>query len=486
MSSPNILWICTDQQRWDTLGCYGNRFVQTPNLDRLAERGTLFEHAYSQSPVCAPSRASFLTGRYPRTARCRQNGQDIPSDEVFVTKLLADHGYVCGLSGKLHTSACQPSVCEKMERRIEDGYSEFHWSHHTGAGYGTHNEYWAWLAERNAKFATPPHPESRWIQKGMPEHLHHTTWCIHKATDFIKDRAEEDRPWLFSVNMFNPHHPFDPPESYLNRYLEFLQEIPLPHYAEGELATKSPYQRIDHEGAYGQRHAFPNASENRFDAMSAKDHRMVRAAYWAMCDLLDAKIGDLLAVLEETRQIENTVMIFTSDHGELLGDHGIYLKGPHFYEPAIRVPLIFSWPGHIRARRSPALVELTDIAQSLLDAVGLPHHAGMQGKSLWPLLNGDVGPEHHRHDVYCEYYNAMPHHRDPAAQLTMVRTRHHKLVVDHSHSAGELYDLVRDPAETKNLWSNATAQALKTEMLLRLCNRMAWTIDPLPERRAEY
>src|SRR5215210_7510934 len=106
MNKPNILWICTDQQRFDTLGVYGNPFVKTPNLERLAQNGTLFEHCYTQSPVCTPSRASFLTGRYPRTTRCRQNGQSIPADEVLVTKLLAEAGYRCGLSGKLHISAC--------------------------------------------------------------------------------------------------------------------------------------------------------------------------------------------------------------------------------------------------------------------------------------------------------------------------------------------------------------------------------------------
>ena len=115
--TPNILWICTDQQRFDTLGCYGNPYVHTPNLDRLAEQSILFEYAFSQSPVCTPSRSSFLTGRYPRTTRCRQNGQSIPSDEIPVTKLLHDAGYVCGLSGKLHISVCNPSACHGTERR---------------------------------------------------------------------------------------------------------------------------------------------------------------------------------------------------------------------------------------------------------------------------------------------------------------------------------------------------------------------------------
>ncbi|MHC5054435.1 MAG: sulfatase-like hydrolase/transferase, partial [Planctomycetota bacterium] len=180
---PNVLWICTDQQRWDTLGCYGNRFVRTPNLDRLASGGALFERCYTQSPVCTPSRASFLAGRYPRTTRCRQNGQDIPADEVLVTKML---------SGKLHLSACNPRACaaeaaatsprrracQTMERRIDDGYSVFHWSHDTGGGWGLHNEYRRWLDGKGARFETPPHPLSKWVRTGMPEELHQTTWCV--------------------------------------------------------------------------------------------------------------------------------------------------------------------------------------------------------------------------------------------------------------------------------------------------------------------
>jgi arylsulfatase A-like enzyme len=116
---PNILWITTDQQRWDTLGCLGNPHVRTPHLDRLAANGALFPLAFCQSPVCTPSRASFLTGRYPRTTRCRQNGQDLPADEILVTRLLRDAGWRCGLAGKLHLSACDPKVLQgRPERRI--------------------------------------------------------------------------------------------------------------------------------------------------------------------------------------------------------------------------------------------------------------------------------------------------------------------------------------------------------------------------------
>ena len=133
----NILWICTDQQRFDTLGCTGNEWVHTPNLDRLASEGVLFENAYAQSPVCAPSRGSFLTGRYPRTCGPRQNGQDIDAKERLLPRILADNGYYCGLAGKLHLSACHDNTGRLMEPRIDDGYHFFQWSHHPQPHHGT-------------------------------------------------------------------------------------------------------------------------------------------------------------------------------------------------------------------------------------------------------------------------------------------------------------------------------------------------------------
>ena len=476
---PNVLWVCSDQQRWDTLGCYGNSTVRTPHIDALAAKGMLFERAFCQSPICTPSRGSFLTGRYPRTCRTRQNGADIPADEVLVTKLLHDAGYVCGLSGKLHLSTCNPRVVHGTERRIDDGYDQFFWSHDAGDQWAT-NEYHQWVRARGREAVRRRSDQSEYVQIGPPEEDHQTTFCVEKATQFIRNAASQDHPWLFSLNIFDPHHAFDPPESYLMPYLDRLGEIPLPSYKEGELADKPVWQGIDHRGAYGGAAGLP------YPQMSETDHRMVRAAYWAMCDLIDAQVGRLLGVLDETGQAKNTLVVYMSDHGEMLGDHGIYLKGPYFYEPAIHVPLIVSWPGHVPAGRSPAMVELLDLPQTLLDAAGVDHHPGMQGRSLWPLLGGKAPGDRHREDIYCEYYNAMPWHRDPTAQATMVRTDRYKLVVDHAHAAGELYDLETAPTETRNLWADPGYAGVKADMLLRMTNRMAFTADPLPVRQAPW
>jgi choline-sulfatase len=484
VTKPNILWICTDQQRWDTLGVTGNRHVRTPNLDRLAKGGAHFTGAYCQSPVCSPSRGSFLTGRYPRTARLRQNGADIPDDEVLVTKLLADDGYTCGLAGKLHLSACNPSVAPTTERRIDDGYAAFHWSHHPGH-YGSKqnwplNEYNLWLIERDETYRADPYRGSSYVNAGPTADNHQTTWCAEKAITFMEAHRASERPWLFSVNFFDPHHPFDPPAEYLDRYMDRLDEIELPTYRPGELDNKPAFQSIDHASAYGGNAGMP------YDQMSDHDHRMVRAAYFAMCDLIDDQVGRMLRALEDTGQLDNTIVIFMSDHGELLGDHGIYLKGPFFYEPAVHVPLIVSWPGRIAGRQVDGLVELVDLAPTLLEAAGIPIYPGMQGKSLLPLLTGG-GRRTDTRDVYGEYYNAMPWHREPHLPFsTMLRTDRMKLIVSHGDKRGELYDLAEDPTETTNLWDRPDMLATRCDLLQRLCDRMAFTVDPLPLRRAPW
>jgi len=367
-----------------------------------------------------------------------------------------------------------------MERRIDDGYDVFHWSHHPHPDW-PENEYIQWVKQQGVEYNVELSGLSKYVKFGMPAEHHQTTWCAEKAIDFMKDRGAAGEPWLFSVNMFDPHHQFDPPKDYLERYLDRLDDIPLPNYVEGELDDKPGWQQIDHQKAYGGRCDFP------YVEMSETDHRLVRAAYWAMCDLIDEQVGRMIESLEETGQRENTIVIFTSDHGEMLGDHGIYLKGPYFYEPAVRIPLIISMPETIpNGMRSEALVELVDLAQTILDASEIPHHPGMQGKSLWPLLTGQADINRHRDDVYCEYYNAQGWHENPIAFATMVRDERYKIVVAHGTDGGELYDLEKEPAETTNLWSDPAYIEVKAKMLRKMCDRMAWTADPLPVRESAW
>lgn len=395
--TPNILWICTDQQRYDTIAALGNDLIRTPNVDRLVRSGVTFTRTYCQSTVCAPSRASYLTGRYPRTTGCRQNGQTLPAGERLVSRMLADAGYVCGLSGKQHLASCSDG---KVEVRGDDGYTEFHWSHHPQPDW-PENEYTQWLAAQDKTWKQLyGEPITPYVIHGVPAEYHQTTWCAEMAIQFLQ--RNKNRPWFFNFNCFDPHHPFDPPPEYLARYDP--ADMPLPKYRPGELENKTRYQRLDHQWAHN------NPGEFHVDGMTDDDHRQVKAAYYAMIELIDDQVGRMLAALEESGQAENTLVIFMSDHGELLGDHGLYFKGPHFYEEAVHVPLIFSWPGrYAEDLQVGGLVELVDIVPSLLDAAGLETPAAVQGRSLSELLTGQADPRHHRDYIYCEYYNAWTH-----------------------------------------------------------------------------
>jgi choline-sulfatase len=478
MAEPNVLWICTDQQRYDTLGCYGNEHVSTPALDDLAARGTRFRRCFSQNPVCTPSRASFLTGRYPRTTGARQNGQDIPDDEVLVTRMLADEGYTCGLAGKLHLSSCNPDRDEdpNRERRIDDGYAEFHWSHDVSAGWPT-NEYHHWLRRNGVEFERTSVEESDHVTTSVPSEHHQTTWCAERAIDFIEANRDRDEPWLYSVNPFDPHPPFDPPPEYLDRYLDDLEEIPLPNHEDSELEEKDALRRLRESQGF-QNEWYPEMSED--------DHRLVRAAYWAMCDHVDDQVGRLLAALEQTGQREDTIVIFMSDHGTMLGDHGVYRKGPHMYEPAVRVPLIVAGPGIEEGVEANALVELSDIAPTLLDAADVEVPDRVQTESLWPILSGVADPDDHREDVYCEHYDSMTAEDHSIPHGTMVRTDRYRLVRWHVLDDGELYDLREDPEERHDRWDDPAYADVKTRLLERLSDRMFETIDPIPERRAPW
>jgi arylsulfatase len=477
-NSPNVLWITTDRQRFDTLGCYGNPHVATPNLDRLAAEGALFERAFAQSPVCSPSRASFLTGRYPRTTRVCRNGQALPPTERLISRLLADEGYMCGHGGKLHLAPGH--VAEWCERRIDDGYVVMDWSIWPPGPPA--NAYAGWLVEKGVEFRRTPVGDSEYIFYGMPAEHSNAGWTAQRAINFLTVSATVDRPWFFTCSFEDPHEPFDPPREFLDPYLADLDQVPLPRYTPGELEDKPAFQRHDRGGVWGS-----GAGYFAADHMDDTDHRLIRAAYWAKIAHIDYQVGRVLEALRATGQEENTLVLFNADHGEMLGDHGIYFQGCYFYPEMIQVPLLLRLPGQIPAGfHTRYLVELVDLAPTVLAALGLPAYAGMQGRSLWPLLTGQSDAYEPRLDLYSEYYQSIPGGYRPfgGAYATHLRSDHYALTVAHNLSTGELYDLQEDPGEVTNLWNQPQVRDLQSELLVRLSTRMAETIDPLPPTEA--
>ncbi len=467
---PNVLWICADQQRFDTIAGLNNPHARTPNLQKLMGESVTFTHAFVQNPVCSPSRASFLTGRYPHTTALRANGQRIRDDERLITRILADQGYACGLSGKLHLSPCAGG---RNEDRIDDGYQVFWWSHDLTDQWPGKNMWRVWLEDRGVKWPQPPANSEPWGVPIDPAYTQ-TAWCSEMAIQFIRQQRSFN-PWLMSVNIFQPHHPFWPTQDYLSHYEP--DKMPAPRYQEGELDSKPVFQRIDHQAGY----AGTALSFTKTDALT---HRKITGAYYAMIEQVDTEVGRMMKTLEDTGQADNTIVIYMSDHGEMLGDHGIYLKGPYFYDCMIRVPLMIRWPGRYKAGlRSDALVEMVDLVPTLLEAAGIPVHAGVQGRSLTPVLTGQTTT--HRDSIYSEHFDSSFLY-EPPPMGACIRTERYKLTYFQNLPAAELYDLQKDPGEVENLWASPGAKGVRQEMMEKLVARLIDTVDPLPQRKTPW
>jgi arylsulfatase len=481
MKRPNILWYCSDQQRWDTIGALGNPHVHTPNLDRLVREGVAFTHAYCQSPLCTPSRASFLTGQYPSTLHVNTNGNThFPPDIRLAPRRFANAGYDCGLVGKLHLAGAYFG----REPRIDDGYRFFQYSHAPRNDWKYGHDYADWIREQGADPAEVLRPrkgtpgglvEPAPDRDNVPPHLHQTTWSTEKTIEFIREPRDADQPWLVSVNPYYPHPPFNPPWEYYRRFDP--ETLPGPHFRESDLAHQ---QRLVAAGVDFQ------SGPKRPEEFSGKK---VQAAYYAQIEMVDHELGRILDELDRTGQRENTVVVFHSDHGEALGDHGLTQKGCRFYDGLVRVPLIVSWPGHLReGLQSDALVELTDVFPTLMELSGLPVPEGTHGRSLLPILTGAVSPDHHRDFVRCEYYDAVD--LPGRTWATMYRDRRWKLMTYHRHGEesgfGELYDMARDPHEFESLWDDPQHQATKLDLLPKSFDATIRAMDYGPKRIMPY
>ncbi|MEJ5943710.1 sulfatase-like hydrolase/transferase [Pseudokineococcus basanitobsidens] len=467
-SRPNILVLCTDQQRFDALGAYGNDEISTPNLDRLAEQGVLFESCYVQNPVCSPSRASLMTGQYVPSHGLHANGVDLaPTHELF-TKTLADAGYDCGLVGKLHLGACWGG---RSEPRLDDGFRVFRWAHDPYPG-SSENAYHRWLQATDPEtYARVRSGEGEHSWDTLPSEVHYSHWVAEETIDYLRTSRDADKPFCFVANFFDPHHGFGAPSEYRDAY--DAEALSRPVTRPGELRDKPPIQREASERSYA-------GAAKGFLEYTADEIQDVRAAYYGMVTQVDAEVGRILATLDEEGLADETVVLFTSDHGEMLGDHQLMLKGPFMYECAVRVPLLVRWPGTAVPGRREQLVQWVDLAPTLLQAAGLPASPIHQGESLVPLLEDETSPWR---DWAVSHYRDSGQSYDPPVHVSMYRQGRWKLVVHHGDPAssrprtGELYDLQDDPHELQNLWDVPAHAPQRTELQERLLDTLVATED---------
>jgi len=449
-SRPNILWYCTDQQRFDTIGALGNPHVHTPVIDELVHKGVAFTNAYCQSPICTPSRASIMTGLYPSKARNTRNGNDtFPTDTPLISKLIADSGYACGLIGKFHLV----SAGKRPEPRLDDGFDYWQHSHAPRDDWpeGAH-AYADWVREQGKDLDTMRHSDER-----VDPEYHQTKWASDCAIDFIS-RDHGDRPWLLNVNVYDPHPPFIPPKEYEKRFDP--DDMPGPYFKESDLEHQRKLGSIDFQGE-------PKPPE-------ACDAKSAQARYYAMIAQIDDQLARILKALDDTGQRENTVIIFTSDHGETLGDHGLMFKGCRFYEGLVKVPLIFSQPVAFESNKQcGGLVELLDLSATILDIAGVDIPEYHQGRTLLPILKGEETGQHIREAARCEYFDALdPHFTGGTGSFaTMYRTERYKLVVYHNKDLGELYDLREDPWEFNDLWDDPGHAEVKNRLVYESFNQ---------------
>jgi arylsulfatase len=439
---PNILWYCTDQQRFDTIAALGYPHVRTPAIDSLVHDGVAFTHAYCQSPICTPSRSSFMTGLYPTRAHNTRNGNDtFPSSPPLLSKLIADSGYDCGMVGKFHLT----SSGHRTEPRLDDGFSYWKFSHAPRDDWEEGHDYADWVRDQGGDLDAMRESDDH-----VDPALHQTKWASDRSIEFMSQ--ERSTPWMLCVNIYDPHPPFIPPRAYAERYN--ADDMPGPHYRDSDLKQQAKLSAVEFQ--------------DQVRTPAEHDARTKQALYYAMIEQLDEQFGRILAHLDATGQRDNTVIIFTSDHGETLGDHGLMYKGCRFYEGLVRVPLIVSWPGRFaEGVVSDALVELLDLSATVVEAAGLPQPDYMQGRSLAPILAGDADPNHHRDFVRCEYFDALDTEFTGGGGTfaTMYRNRRYKLCNYHTQGLGELYDLQEDPWEFNDLWDSPDHATIRHELV---------------------
>lgn len=460
---PNVLFITVDQMRGDCLSILGHPTVQTPNLDKLAQDGVLFRNAYSATPTCIPARAALLTGMSQRSHGRVGYEEHIPwTYEHTLPGELAKAGYHTQCIGKMHVYPTR-SLCGYHNVVLHDGYMHYNrYNDRTvrAEHFNECDDYLNWIRNTEGKStydlmdnALDCNASTVALPWHLEERLHPTNWAVSQSIDFLR-RRDPSKPFFLCTSFVRPHPPFDPPQAYFDMYLnEEMPESPVGDWVDLQNAENGS---VDPTTGLGK------LSKKRLDR--------AKAAYYALITHLDFQIGRLLNALNEYGVLRNTVVVFTSDHGELLGDHH-YFRKSLAYEGSAKVPLIVvDYTGSLglnRGIKEDKVVELRDIMPTLLDAVGAAIPESVEGASLLPLCRdgSDIPWREYVHGEHA--YGALSHH--------YVTNGLEKYIWYSQSGEEQLFDLASDPSELCNLANDPasleTLQGWRDRLIRELTGR---------------
>jgi arylsulfatase A-like enzyme len=492
MPQPNILLITSDQQHYNALGT-NNPKCKTPSLDRLAREGVQFDRAYCNNPVCSPSRSTIITGLYPAWHGCWTIGVKLPEDVPTVGDILQAHGYNSILVGKAHfqplasvpgseSIECQPIMRDLDFWRgfhgpwygfdhVETGRMHAHESH-AGQHYALWMEekgltdwrdyFQKWPPDPNDKYRGPQYTRGM-MAWDIPEEFHHTHWVGERTVANIERSVTEGKPFFLWSSFFDPHPPYAVPEPWASMYdpadMEPGQVVEGEHDDMPPQFAKTQEQGPDYsmyreEGGRGL-HGFHSHLH------SEQELKQSIACYYGMMSLIDQEVGRILDALDRLGIAENTLVLYSTDHGHFLGQHGLIAKGAFHYEDMLRIPMIVRYPGRAPAGvRSNALQCQVDYAPTFLSAAGIEVPGLMQGLNQLDVWGGDEGRAR-------EHVLVENRHNPTTVHLRTLVTDRYKMTVYRDADYGELFDLQADPGELHNCWADPAYAEVKGKLLLQ-------------------
>ena len=480
----NILLITTDQQRWDAIG-FNNKIVKTPNLDKLAEKGIVFEKAYTCNPVCTPARCSILTGHYPSKHGCYTIGTSLSEGYPTIPEIMSENGYFTGLLGKAHFQSCCTQGSFEAEPDVHnlDFFKKWNGPYygfehaklsigHATESYSGGMNYGVWLKEKGYEpsdfFGNNEYTDfGNWE---IPEEVHPSTWVAEETIDAIDLAQSREKPFYLWASFQDPHNPCCVPEKWADLY--DINDMPLYGMKEGEHDNKPPFYlgATDKEINFGRGYGDVNIGGDKnwhcvagLDCMEPEEKRRdIMLYYYGMMSLLDDKVGRIISHLEKNNLMDNTIIVFTTDHGDYMGNHGMWWKGLPAYEDAQKIPfMVYSPDCKTPGKRSRSFQSLVDLGKTFLSVGNCDIPVGIQGvnqQKVWENINENPARDHaliEFRPTECDFMQTTYLYKD------------YKLVVYTKTEWGELYDLEKDPDQFENLWDNPDYKKIKNDLILK-------------------